>query len=61
MNIEKKVSSFIAKEKAVFLSDIAREFGITVYTAHDLVKSLEKEGLVEIVNKGVAKLVKIKD
>jgi predicted transcriptional regulator len=55
--IEDEILKFVENERAVFLSDIAREFGISVQAAHDLAKRLQQEKKIELRDKGVAKLV----
>ena len=57
MDLTKDILSFIKKRKAVFYSDVVREFGISNCTVRDLIKILEKEGKVVVDNKGIAKLV----
>jgi len=57
MDLSRDILSFIRKRKAVFYSDVIREFGISNCTVRDLIKILEKEGKVVVDNKGIAKLV----
>jgi len=52
-----KIEEYIRKERAVFISDITRKFGIHFMTAHDIVKHLEEQGKIEIRDKGIAKLI----
>ena len=51
MDLTKDILSFIKKRKAVFYSDVVREFGISNCTARDLIKILEKEGKVVVDGK----------
>jgi Mn-dependent DtxR family transcriptional regulator len=56
-NLQDEVLRFIEQEKAVFLSDIARKFNISNLTSRDIVGFLEKQNLVLVTDKGIAKLV----
>lgn len=57
MEITKQIQDFVGKEGSCFYSDIARKFSISNYTAKDLVSILVKEGKLEVIDKGIAKLV----
>lgn len=54
------VKDFIEKKGVVFYSDVSREFKIANQTVKDIVTILEREGIVTIEDKGIAKLVKRK-
>lgn len=56
-DLTQRILEFIQKKGAVFYSDIAREFNVSIYTARDLVNVLAKEGKVSVNDKGIAKLV----
>jgi len=58
MELYQSACNFVKKQKAVFISDIARELDITHGNASMFSKEMEKEGLVQIIDKGIGKLVK---
>lgn len=60
-SLEKEIERYVKEKGVVFISDIARKFGINFTTASDIVKDLERREKIKIEDKGVAKLVIYKE
>ena len=56
-SLEKEIERYIKEKGAVFISDITKDFGIHFTTASDIVKNLARRDIVNIEDKGIAKLV----
>jgi len=59
-SLEEEMKMFIKEKRAVYLSDIARQFNLRNITVTDILKRLEKRDEIEIRDKGIAKLVLLK-
>ena len=53
------LKEFLEKNRSVYLSQIAKKFGINVVTVSELIKPLEKDRLVVIEKIGQYKFVKL--
>lgn len=56
-SLEKEIERYIKEKGAVFISDIMKDFGVHFTTASDIVKNLARRGIVNIEDKGIAKLI----
>lgn len=57
MDIEDKIMSVVRKHKAIFVAEVAREIDLSPDTVRDIAVNLAKEGLIEVREKGIGRLL----